>query len=96
MITRILTLAAGLLVAANAVAGTTCQATKGHYDALKTGVSYAQAVAIIGCEGEEMSRTEFGDIVTFMVMWEGNSFGGNMNAMFQGDEMVSKAQFGLK
>lgn len=79
-----------------ALADTTCRATKAHYDALKSGMSYNQAVAVIGCEGEEMSRSEMSGFVTFMVMWNGTSMGGNMNAMFQNDALINKAQFGLK
>lgn len=35
-------------------------------------------------------------ITTVMFMWEGTSFGGNMNAMFQNGKLVTKAQFGLR
>jgi hypothetical protein len=31
-----------------------------------------------------------------MFMWDGTSLGANMNAMFQDDKLVQKAQFGLK
>ncbi|RWE60638.1 MAG: hypothetical protein E5V24_12620 [Mesorhizobium sp.] len=48
------------------------------------------------CEGEELSSSEFGGYETVMYIWDGNGFGGNMNAMFQNGAMVSKAQFGLK
>jgi len=88
-------IAAMLSAAAPAAAGTECKATKQHYSALETGMSYAEAVAIVGCEGEEMSSSEMMGIRTIMVMWDGASFG-SMTAMFQNDELMSKAQFGLK
>jgi hypothetical protein len=80
----------------SAAAATECSAKKSHYDQMSTGMSYAAAVKLIGCEGEEMSSAEFGDVKTVMYMWSGSSLGGNMNAMFQNDAMMSKAQFGLK
>jgi hypothetical protein len=88
--------AALLFVAGPAAADTACKATKAAYDALKTGMSIAAAEAVIGCAGEEISSSEMAGYKTVMLMWSGNSFGGNMNAMFQNDEMITKAQFGLK
>lgn len=73
-----------------------CNVTKAHYEALESGMSYSQAVTVLGCHGEEMSSTEIGGIKTTMLMWTGTGIGGNMNAMFQDDKLVSKAQFGLK
>jgi hypothetical protein len=74
-----------------------CKVTKENYDKLQTGMSYSQAVAILGCDGEELSSSEMGGFKTIMYMWTGSSWSGaNMNAMFQNDELVSKAQIGLK
>lgn len=72
-----------------------CTVTKAQYDALETGMRYRQAVDILGCEGEEMSSSEMGSFKTIMIVWEGSSLGGNMNAMFQNDRLIQKAQFGL-
>lgn len=74
---------------------TTCAPSLSAFQQLRTGMSYGQAVAIIGCEGSELSRTEMAGYVTVMYMWS-SSWGANMNAMFQNDGLVSKAQFGLK
>ncbi|RWD28937.1 MAG: DUF3862 domain-containing protein [Mesorhizobium sp.] len=73
-----------------------CSVTKSQYNALRNGMSYQHAIRILGCEGEELSSSEFGGYETVMYMWDGNGFGGNMHAMFQNGAMVSKAQFGLK
>lgn len=73
-----------------------CEVTKEQYLALKSGMSYSDAVSILGCPGEEMSSTDMAGYSTVMYMWEGSSMGANMNAMFQNDKMVSKAQFGLR
>lgn len=92
-------LAAALLLstlAPVAWADTDCKVTKAQYTALKTGDSYAEAVKVLGCEGEELSSNEIGGYKNVMYMWSGNGFGANMNAMFQNDGLVSKAQFGLK
>ena len=68
--------------------------TSAEYTQLTTGMSYRQAVAIIGFPGEELSRVEIAGITTVMYQWM-NPTGANMNAMFQNDRMVQKAQFGL-
>ena len=76
--------------------------SKAEFDQLKTGMSYKEAVGIIGGNGEVLSEsgtpggTGF-DIHTVMYMFEGESgIGANANLMFQGDKLQNKAQFGLK
>lgn len=73
-----------------------CKVTKQQYNMLKSGASYSQAVAILGCEGEEISSSDMAGITTIMYMWNGASMGANMNAMFQNGRLVNKAQFGLR
>jgi TM2 domain-containing membrane protein YozV len=73
-----------------------CKVGLDQYQNLKTGMSYSQVIAILGCEGTELSRLEMAGIETMMVMWKGNSFAANMNVMLQNDALVSKAQFGLR
>ncbi len=70
--------------------------TMANYTRLQTGMSYDAAVEILGDRGEEMSRTELAGTTSVMYMWKGRSVGANMNAMFQNDRLVSKAQFGLR
>lgn len=89
-------IAGALLAATVPTQATDCKVGKEQYLALQNGMSYAQAVQILGCEGEELSSSDIAGFSTVMYMWDGNSFGGNMNAMFQNDELVNKAQFGLK
>ncbi len=62
---------------------------------IKTGMSYAEVVEILGKEGEEMSSGGDGAFKTVMYKWDGG-FMANMNAMFQDDKLISKAQLGLK
>lgn len=70
-------------------------ATMAKFNRLDTGMSYAEAVRILGGPGTELSRSDLGGITTVMYQWTGTGIG-NMNAMFQGDKLVNKAQFGLK
>ena len=69
--------------------------TKAAYDRIETGMSYREVVALIGWEGEELSRSELAGYITVMYAWK-NPTGSNMNVMFQNDKVVSKAQFGLR
>jgi hypothetical protein len=73
-----------------------CKVSKAQYAALKSGMSYAQVVSILGCEGDELSSSEFSGYSTVMYMWEGDSFGANMNVMLLNGKLVNKAQFGLE
>lgn len=65
------------------------------YSSLKTGMTYEQAVAILGTEGVEMSSNELAGHRTVMYQWDAG-FGANMNAMFQDGKLIQKAQFGLR
>lgn len=70
--------------------------TLNGYNQLQTGMSYGDVVRILGTEGTEISRNEFAETVTVMYQWESRFGGANMNAMFQDDQLVQKAQFGLR
>lgn len=69
--------------------------TMEEFSALAEGMTYDQAVRIIGEEGTILSTTTLGGYTTVMYQWM-NQDGGNMNAMFQNNSMVSKAQFKLR
>lgn len=73
------------------------KATMVEFNRLHEGMTYEQATQVIGSEGEVLSSSEFGDLRAVMYKWDGSgSFGANMNAIFQNDRMISKAQFGLQ
>jgi hypothetical protein len=75
---------------------TNCIVSKAQFLALSAGMSYRQAVRALGCLGNEISRSEMLGTVTVMYSWKGSAWSGaNMNAMFQNDGLVTKAQFGL-
>ena len=68
--------------------------TMADYRRIDTGMSYRQVRAIIGADGEELSRSDIAQYTTIMYSWK-NANGSNMNAMFQNGRLVTKAQFGL-
>lgn len=81
---------------------TTTPATKANaglsmdkYNQLKNGMSYKEAVEVMGSEGEEMSSSEFGKYKTVSYKWSGDNFQ-FVFAVFQNDKMLSKSQSGLK
>ena len=70
--------------------------TMAEFQKLKNGMSYAEAVKIIGFAGTEMSSGDIGGIRSGMYSWTNPNGMSNMNAMFQNDKLTMKAQFGLK
>jgi len=76
--------------------------TFSQYNQIQTGMTYEQVVSIIGKHGEEMSQNRMEgvpgvmpSITTIMYQWV-NENGSNMNAIFQNNALIQKAQFGLK
>ena len=68
-----------------------------EFEALATGITYEEAVEIIGGEGELTSQVDVGGYDTKLYTWEGEgSFGANANATFQNGKLTSKAQIGLE
>jgi hypothetical protein len=65
------------------------------YMQIENGMSYGQVQEIIGTAGEEISSSNIAGYSTVMYSWK-NWNGSNMNAMFQNDRLVTKAQFGLR
>lgn len=65
-----------------------------NFNRIQTGMTYSQVVAILGSDGEEISRSDLAGYTTVMYMWK-RWTGANMNATFQNGRLVSKAQMGL-
>ncbi|MBS0476496.1 MAG: DUF4124 domain-containing protein [Proteobacteria bacterium] len=65
------------------------------YSRIETYMTYEEAVAVLGQRGVEMSRSYIAGYDTVMYQWV-NRDGSNMNAMFQNDRLIQKAQFGLR
>jgi hypothetical protein len=71
--------------------------TLAQFNRLSDGMSYDEAVQLLSRPGVEQSRSSIGDLVTVMYSWQGAGMpGANMNAIFQGGRLISKAQFGLR
>ena len=68
--------------------------TKAEYDQIREGMTYEEVRRVIGAAGEEVSRSDIAGFTTVMYSWS-NSNGSNMNAMFQNNALMNKAQFGL-
>jgi hypothetical protein len=92
-------LAAPVVVAPKTVDGH-CKITLSNYYSIHSGMSREQVARILGCYGTVISQSEMAGFYTVMVQWNGSGvsglLGGNMNAMFQNDELISSAQFGLQ
>ena len=69
--------------------------TRAEYNRIQEGTTYVQVREVIGAAGEELSRSDLAGFTTVMYSWT-NSNGSNMNAMFQNDALINKAQFGLR
>jgi hypothetical protein len=72
------------------------------YNQINQGMSYEEVKNIIGAEGEEVSRNKIDSIPgvmksieTVMYQWINNN-GSSMNAIFQNNKLLQKAQFGLR
>ena len=89
--------AAMLLSSTVSAQNTSCDTTLSAFNALREGMSIRQVESIIGCPGELLSQTDMAGYQTVMFAWSGEgSMGANMNAMFQNNSMIMKAQFGLR
>lgn len=76
--------------------------TMEKFSKIQNGMSYKEVVSIIGSEGELISQNHIegapgvmASIDTAMYTWSNKSLS-NMNATFQNDKLMSKAQLGLK
>ena len=68
--------------------------TLSEFNRLRTGMSYEAAVRVIGHRGDVTSESSLMGIKTVMYTWSNGI--ANMNAIFQNNELVTKAQFGLR
>ena len=80
----------------SAAANSPATITKAEFDQIKTGMTYAQVVKIVGGDGSVLSESEVAGIKTVMYMWYGEDGISNANIMIQNNKLVSKAQMGLE
>jgi hypothetical protein len=69
--------------------------TMANYLQIADGMTYNDVVRLLGERGTEISRVDIDGLRTVMFQWQGDGLG-NMNATFQNEKLIMKAQFGLK
>jgi hypothetical protein len=76
--------------------------TLSEYGSIQAGMSYEDVSAIIGQHGVEVSSNVIPGVkgvmpttITAMYTWT-NPDGSNMNAIFQNDKLIQRAQYGLE
>jgi hypothetical protein len=69
--------------------------TMAEYEQIREGMTYVEVTSVVGTAGQELSRSDIAGYSSVMYSWT-NLNGSNMNAMFQNDKLVNKAQFGLR
>ena len=80
------------------VKGKVLGVTAAGYNALREGMSIAEAVAIIGSQGEITADSNAFDTRTVSMEWKPVKSNGMalLQLIFQGDKLMSKSQVGLK
>ncbi len=69
--------------------------TMAKYNQVKNGISYDDAVKILGGEGNEISNSEIGKYKTATYKWDGENYS-YIILTFQNDKLMFKAQGNLK
>lgn len=70
--------------------------TLAQFEAIPSGATYDEVVALIGEPKATISESEIMGVKSAMYQWEGAALASNMTAMFSDGKMVTKSQFGLK
>lgn len=77
------------------IPSSTAGVTMANFNRLQKGMTYAQAVQILGKEGKQESVMEGGGIKIVMYKWDADD-GATMSAFFEDGKLDTKFQFGLK
>jgi hypothetical protein len=83
------------LKGANDSSGAAADLTLEKYNRLQTGMSYKDAVGVIGSEGAQTSSSTIAKTSTVSYKWEGKKFE-RIFATFRDDKLASKSQSNLK
>jgi hypothetical protein len=73
-----------------------CAVNLQNYMRMNEGISYQDAIDIMGCEGREAASGSFASTTTVIYTWQSRIGHGNMSATFQNDRLISRAQAGLR
>ncbi|MBE7202580.1 MAG: hypothetical protein INR70_32920 [Parafilimonas terrae] len=81
-------------VAAGSTAG--CRVGPARYAALRTGMTYRQVRAHLGCDGRQVSHLTVGRVRRATYSWPGRgTYGANITLTFRNHRLTDKAQLGL-
>lgn len=98
MTTRIV-LAAGLMVLSPLLAHAQqagCKVTLSQYNQIRPGMTYQQAVGILGCEGKNPVFSQLAPHTYAQYSWEGSSPDSGMTLTFRSGELTQKGHSGLR
>ena len=100
MIIRLAFTAAFLLpmTAVAAEENSQCKATASAFQQIQLGMSHEQVVAIIGCDGREVSSVVMPSLVTRSIVWNGNGSPAlsSLHAEFKNDALDAKRHLDLR
>ncbi len=93
--TKTILLATAALLVMVPAANAACNVRMAQYEALKTGMTIAQANAAVGCDAKEVNRAAIGSFETVGYTWDGPEFS-SLIATFNNGRLAMKMQMGLK
>ena len=73
-----------------------CKVTLSQYNQLRAGMSYQQAVAILGCEGKNPVFSQLEPHTYAQYSWDGSSSDASITVRFRSDKLTEKFQSGLR
>lgn len=73
-----------------------CRVDHARYADLKTGMTYRQVRARLGCDGRRISHLTIGLVRRATYSWAGRgTYGANLTLTFRNDRLTDKSQLGL-
>ncbi|MGH1575227.1 DUF3862 domain-containing protein [Methylobacterium sp. P31] len=89
-------LAASAVASAPATSTRGCRVDRAEYDTLKTGMTYRQVRARLGCNGRRVSHLTVGRVRRATYSWPGRgTYDATITLTFRNDRLTDKAQLGL-
>lgn len=92
-------LAAGLMVLSLSLAQAQqpgCKVTLSQFNQIRPGMSYQQAVGILGCEGKNPVFSQLAPHTYAKYSWDGSAADAGMTLTFRSGELTEKWQSGLR
>jgi hypothetical protein len=73
-----------------------CKVTLSQYNQIQPGISYAQAVAVLGCEGKNPVFSQLEPHTYEQYGWDGGAPDSSMRLTFRSGKLTEKWQSGLR